>query len=102
MNRTQLSTLLVRLADCIDILKALRVSRHFSEWPPGHPEAPNPRPRHVREFEQSHGPVPASAERLLEGAGEPAMTSECAVGVTTAGRPCGAPAAQPGQREARA
>ena len=45
--------------------RSLRVFRHFLKWPAGHPEAPNPRPLYVREFESKHGKAPESAERLL-------------------------------------
>lgn len=53
-----------RLARCSSILRAIRVIRWCVGWPNGHPDAPN-RPRFVLEFEDQHGEVPASAERVL-------------------------------------
>ncbi|MGE4183075.1 MAG: hypothetical protein AB7J34_24925 [Limisphaerales bacterium] len=43
---------------------ALRAYRWALEWPQGHADRP-PVPEHVRAFESAHGPLPASAERVL-------------------------------------
>lgn len=60
--------ILTKLDTIIAQLRAMRVRRHFWEWPKGHPEAPKPRPQFVRAFEDQHGSAPESAERLLKGA----------------------------------
>lgn len=61
--------ILTRLDSILAQLKAMRVRRHFLEWPVGHPEAPKPRPSFVRDFEQLHGSAPESADRVLQQAG---------------------------------
>ena len=64
MNDIDLGTLVGRVTRCRDLARALRAWRHCCEWPTGHPDAPR-MPAHVAAFENAHGPLPASAERIM-------------------------------------
>lgn len=43
----------------------MRVQRHCIEWPRGHMDAPSV-PSFVKAFEAEHGPLPESANRIID------------------------------------
>lgn len=56
---------LERVTRTLNMTRAMRALRWWTEWPPGHAEAPFP-PQHVRDFQAEFGALPDSANRMLE------------------------------------
>ncbi|MBX3743813.1 MAG: hypothetical protein KF833_00750 [Verrucomicrobiae bacterium] len=64
MNDRDLETLAGRVERCGTLTRAIRALRWCREWPAGHADRPA-QPGFVRDFEKAHGPLPASAERIM-------------------------------------